>query len=180
VTGSRSIVLVGLMGSGKSTTGRALAGALRLPFVDNDELLQAREGRSAAALAAASGPEGVHRAEAAVARDALADPTPRVVALAASAVDDAGVRRALRDHDVVWLRATPATVGQRLAGHRGHRPSAADLGETLAAQAQRRAEAFADVASVVVDVDDRGVDDVVRRVLDGLRISSSPSDGPAG
>jgi shikimate kinase len=162
--GTRPIVLVGLMGAGKTTVGRALARTLGVPFVDNDEMLKARRERVAREIAAHDGPGALHRAEAAVAREALADPTPRVIALPASVADDEDLLAELRRHDVVWLRAPAATLQARVRGHRGHRPSAADLGETLEQQSQRRAGAFAAAASRIVDVDGRTPDDVVDEI----------------
>jgi shikimate kinase len=166
--GARPVVIVGLMGAGKTTVGRALAGVLGVPFVDNDELLEAREGRTAAQLAADEGPEALHRAEADVARDALDDPTPRVVALAASVADDRELVERLRDHDVVWLRAEPATLRRRTTSP-SHRPRASVLGETLAEQAARRAEALALVASTVIDVDGRTPEALVAEII-GQRV----------
>src|SRR5262249_45956694 len=92
----RHVVLVGLMGSGKSTVGHALARRLGRPFVDNDEALEARSGRSARAIADADGADALHRLEAQALVDALARPEPAVVAMAASVVEHPGTADALR------------------------------------------------------------------------------------
>ena len=55
------IVLVGFMGSGKSTVGRALASTLGLPFADTDALIEKREGRTIAEIFQ-SGEDSVPRA----------------------------------------------------------------------------------------------------------------------
>jgi shikimate kinase len=167
--GVRPVVVIGLMGAGKSTVGRALARAWGVPFVDNDELLRARDGRTARAIAADDGVAALHRAEAAVARSALMDPTPRVVTLAASVADDVSVLDELRGRDVVWLRASPSTLHARVDGRAAHRPSAHDLGETVEQQAARRAAAFGSVARVVVDVDDRQPAAIVEEITAALQ-----------
>ena len=52
------IVLVGFMGAGKSTVGRALADRLGLPFLDSDTVIEERAGRSIAQIFAAEGEAG--------------------------------------------------------------------------------------------------------------------------
>jgi shikimate kinase len=164
--GARPTVLVGLMGSGKTTVGRALATALAVPFLDNDTMLDAACGSTAASIVAGSGVEALHAAEAAVARSALDHGGPAVVALAASVADDPAVVDALRasEHHVVWLRAAPATLERRIAPL-SHRPRAAALGESIAEQAARRAASFGAVADQVLDVDGRSPADLVAAIL---------------
>src|SRR5689334_14413518 len=72
MTEARHVVLMGLMGSGKSTVGRPLAARLDRPFVDNDDRLAARTGQTAREVAAAEGADALHAREAAVLVDALA------------------------------------------------------------------------------------------------------------
>ena len=63
MTRPRHVVLVGLMGAGKTTVGVPLARALGRPYRDNDSELERRTGRTAHDLAAAEGMDGLHRAE---------------------------------------------------------------------------------------------------------------------
>src|SRR4029079_5278826 len=96
------------------------------PYVDSDELLEQRAGRSARALADEHGVDAMHDAEAAVVLDALDAGTPSVIGAAASVVLSGVLRERLRDHDVVWLWAEPHRLAARLAARarptEGHRP----------------------------------------------------------
>src|SRR5687767_9702466 len=111
---ARHIVVVGLMGSGKSTVGRALAEHLGLAFLDNDELLEARCGRTAAEVQDAGGRAELHRLEAEVLCEALARPQPCVVTAAASVVEDDAALARLEHHQVVWLRASDEVLIARV------------------------------------------------------------------
>jgi peptidoglycan/LPS O-acetylase OafA/YrhL/shikimate kinase len=149
------VVLIGLMGAGKTTVGRALAARRGRSFVDGDEQLAARTGRSARELWDAEGEAAVRAAERAVLLDALAGPGPDVIAAAAGTIEDAEVRAALgaADVQVVWLRVRPATAAARV-GAGDHRPLIdADPGALLERQASGRAPLFAAVADVVLDVE---------------------------
>ena len=162
----RHVVLVGLMGAGKTTVGERLARDLGVPFVDGDAALRGATGRDAATIAAADGVPALVALEARVLLDALAAPGPSVVAAAASVVDDPGCRRALREPGiaVVRLRARPRTLAARhaTAGHR--RPLGPDLVAGFAAQSRARAARFAAVRPLItIDVDDREVEVVAGR-----------------
>jgi shikimate kinase len=183
----RHIVLLGLMGAGKSTVGRALAARVGRDFVDNDTELVRRRGSTAAAIAAELGPGALHDAEAATARAMLRAAPSAVVALAASTVDDAVVRAELGRHAVVWLRAEPATLTARIRAQgevpgRG-RPSAAALRVSAEQQHAARSSRLAEAADVVVDVDGRAVDAVVEDICARLARAGAlswPDDrGPA-
>jgi shikimate kinase len=161
------IVLVGMMGSGKSSVGRALAEETGWPFHDNDALLERATGRTARELSGRGEP-ALRAAESSALREGLRMPEPSIVASAAGVVLDAADRARLADEPaVVWLRARPGTLAQRLAGSDDdHRPwldgdPAAWLRETDAI----RAPHFAAVADLVVDVDEADPETIAQRIL---------------
>jgi shikimate kinase len=154
VPSPRHIVLIGLMASGKTTVGTALAARLHRPFVDNDAVLEARTGRSAREIAAAEGADVLHRDEAEALVDALASPLPAVVAAAAAAPVEPDAAEALRHHTVVYLRATPEALAARLRGVSAddHRPFVDDNpSAVLAAQFAARDEPYRALATLIVD-----------------------------
>lgn len=84
----RAVFLIGFMGAGKTSVGRALARRLRWRFVDLDDRIEARAGRSIAAIFAESGEEAFRQAETAALRDLLGElhvERPAVVALGGGA-----------------------------------------------------------------------------------------------
>ncbi len=171
------MVLVGLMGSGKSTVGALLATQLDLPFLDGDALLEATAGRTAADLLALAGEEALHRAECAILQETLARPEESVIAAAAAVVDDPACRAALRGPGVAvaWLRADAGTLGTRFrAGSSGagaHRPAYGDDPEAfLATQARHRAARFA-ACRPIVAVDTGALDPraAAARIVEALR-----------
>jgi shikimate kinase len=176
----RHVVLVGLMGAGKSTVGEGLARDLGVTFVDGDVGLTALTGRDAATIAAEDGVPTLVALEARVLLDALAASGPSVVAAAASVVDDPGCRRALRAPGiaVVRLRARPHTLAARHATAAHRRPLGADLVAGFATQSRARAARFAAVRPLItIDVDGLSVPEVVVRARDA--VTGKHAAGPA-
>jgi shikimate kinase len=167
---TRHIVFVGAMGTGKTTIGRPVAAALGRAFVDNDELLERTTGSTAAELAARDGADALHRVEATTVLDALHAQPPAVIAAAASTIEDAAVRSALRDVAwVAWLRADPATLVARMPGSTARPFAGADPDRLVTEQAQRRDGRFAEVADAEFRTDREAPDQVVSDVLGAIR-----------
>jgi shikimate kinase len=112
------------MGSGKTTIGTRLAKRLGRPFVDNDEALQRRTGRTAREISMEDGLDALHAAEVDTLLRALADPQPSVVGAAAAAAVEPEIAAALEGAYVVYLRAEPAVLQARVAAGTpdNHRP----------------------------------------------------------
>src|SRR6202011_1604736 len=108
-------VLVGLPGSGKSTIGRRLARALGVTFVDTDAAIEAKTGRSIAALFATDGGQAVRQVADEVIRAALAEHAG-VLALGGGAITSPGVRDALAGHTVIYLEISATEGGRRTSG----------------------------------------------------------------
>lgn len=164
---SRHVVLVGLMGSGKTTVGRRLAAELGRPFVDSDEVVEARTGRTVREIWHDDGEPAYRLLERSALMNALGDPTPSVIAAAGGVVLSADNRRALAaaDATVVWLRADPTVLVAR-ATRGTHRPLLDDdPAGTLQRMSDDRDPLYTEVADDVVDVDDRSVDEVVSAVM---------------
>ncbi len=161
------VVLVGMMGAGKSAVGRRVAARLVRPFSDSDTVVEDRTGRTVGEIWRHDGEEAFRTLEAEALRGALADPTPSVIAAAGGTVLDPRNRSALADSDavVIWLRADPATLLGRVR-HGDHRPLLDDDAEgTLRRLSDERLALYDEVAHAVIDVDDLDLDEVARQVL---------------
>ncbi len=135
----RTIALVGLMGVGKTSLGKRLAGALGLPFVDADAEIEAAAGRSVADIFEAFGEDGFRDGERRVIARLLSGP-PVVLATGGGAFAQPQTRDLLLEGAlVVWLKADLATLAARVA-RKTHRPLLVgkDPMEVLAAQAAAR------------------------------------------
>lgn len=98
------IVLVGFMGAGKSTVGRLLAHRIGLPFVDADDVICARAGRSIPEIFETSGEAAFRRLESEVVAELLNADGDAVVALGGGALGDANARSLLADATVVHMQ----------------------------------------------------------------------------
>ncbi|MET1001521.1 MAG: shikimate kinase [Acidimicrobiia bacterium] len=165
----RHVVLVGLMGSGKSSIGRPLARRVGREYLDNDDVLELRTGHTAREIASDRGLDALHEEEANAFREMLADPKPAVIGAAASVVVDPGIRDLLREHDVVWLDTDLDHLARRVdAGD--HRPFLGDdRRAALQAQWDARAPFYREVASLVVhpdrEDDERIVDEIAQALI---------------
>ena len=164
------ILLVGMMGAGKSSVGKLLADRLGRPFFDVDAWIEDEEGVSISNLFETRGEAAFRTLEAKVLTSFLANPVASVLSVGGGAVTEAGSRSAMNDQQhVVWLRATDATLSSRV-GNGSDRPLLAgkDTAAELARLSADRLPMYTEVADVIVDVDDLGLDDVVDRVVAAL------------
>src|SRR5256885_1272474 len=164
------VILIGMMGAGKSTVGRMLARHTGWPFLDNDALLLELVGKTPRALLAEDGEEKLRASESAALRMGLRSPVPSIVAAAGGVILDPVNRRDLQaDAVVIWLKANEATVGRRAMGA-AHRPwlDTGGAGWIRAAIAERN-PLYASVADLTVEVDRSSSKKVAREILDWLR-----------
>ena len=119
--GQRSVVLVGLMGCGKSAIGRRLAAKLALPFVDADEEIEKAAGKSIEDIFADHGEPYFREGERKVLSRLLRS-GPQVLATGGGAFMNEETRAAIAEHGIsVWLRAELPLLVRRV-GKRGNRP----------------------------------------------------------
>jgi len=159
------ILLVGMMGAGKTTVGRGLAQRFGWPYLDSDEEVRRRSGKTVPQIFAEDGEAAFRVQEAAVLAEACNSDHPVIVSVAGGAVLDPENRKLITSSGlVVWLRASLTTLTHRVGDGRT-RPL---LGDDPAAALRRlypeRAALYGQVASVVIDVDDQPTDRVVELV----------------
>ncbi len=145
----RSLVLVGPMGSGKSSIGRRIAAYFELPFVDVDHEIERQTGARIPLIFECEGEAGFRARERAVLQSLLDGP-PRIIATGGGAVLDAGNRAAMRAHGlVIHLHADVDQQLARLARDRS-RPLLAggDREAVLRALAAERAPLYAEAAEL--------------------------------
>jgi len=117
----RPVVLVGLMGAGKTTVGRRLAAALRVPFRDADEEIEKAAGMSIADIFGARGEAEFRRGERRVIERLLSE-GPHVLATGGGAFMNASTRKLIKRRAIsVWLRADLDLTVER-ATRRNTRP----------------------------------------------------------
>ncbi len=151
--GSRSIVLVGMMGVGKSSIGRRLAARLGVPFVDADTEIEKAAGMSIADIFAGHGEADFRSGEARVIARLL-DGGPQVLATGGGAVMNADTRAAIKAKGVsIWLSAEFDVLLRRINKRKNDRPMlqtadpAATLRELLVAREPIYAQADITVQS---------------------------------
>mgnify|MGYP000013173376 CR=1 FL=1 len=165
----RTLVLVGLMGAGKSTVGRRLATRLGVPFVDADHEIETAAGETIPEIFARHGEtvfrDGERRV---IAR--LLDGPPHVLATGGGAFMDPDTRAAIKARATsIWLRAELDVLVRR-CGKRGNRPllNQGDARETLARLKAVRDPVYAE-ADLAVDSGDGPHEAVVEHILHILK-----------
>ena len=158
------IVLVGFMGAGKTTVGRALAARLGLPFVDSDQAIERSLGLSIPDIFEGYGEAGFRDIEARTIAALLEGPDA-VIALGGGAVTTPQTREALRGHTVVHLAISLEDALARVGGDAG-RPVLRS--PNLAAIFEARADLYQEVATLTVSAA-RPARQVAREIVARLR-----------
>lgn len=162
------VALVGLMASGKSAVGQALADELGVPLVDVDDAIQARTGRSVRDLWLEGGEAAYRPLERDVVLQALA-PGHRCVLAAPGgvAVDPVAAEAVAQPHvAVVYLRAEPRTLAERIRVDPQERPLVGgDPEAVLADQLRARDDRYRAMAHRVEEIADRDASDIAAAIL---------------
>lgn len=167
--GRRSIVLVGMMGAGKSSVGRKLAGKLALAFVDADTEIETAAGMSIPDIFETRGEAEFRTGEARVIARLL-EAGPQVLATGGGAFINPDTRAAIRDKGIsVWLRADFDVLMKRIK-RRSDRPmlKTDDPAATLRTLIEQRYPVYAE-ADITVDSRDVLHEVIVDEILHALR-----------
>lgn len=178
--GSRALVLIGMMGAGKSSIGRKLAQRLNLPFVDADTEIERAAGMSINDIFAKHG-EPYFRAGEARVIARLLDGGPQVLATGGGAFMNPQSREAIRAKGVsIWLKADHEVLMKRIK-RRNDRPllKTDDPGDTLRRLMQERDPVYAE-ADVVVHSRDVPHDVIIAEIVAAVAPRIGADTLPAG
>jgi 3-dehydroquinate synthase len=165
-----NIFLVGLMGSGKTTIGRALAKRLNLRFLDADQEIEARTGATIPLIFEIEGEASFREREADVIAELTALPGI-VLATGGGAVLNEQSRRYLHERGtVVYLRASVSSILQRTS-HDRSRPllQTADPRAKIEELSRQRAPLYQEVAHITIETGRPNVQTVVQAILNQLQ-----------
>ena len=182
--GRRSIVLVGMMGVGKSSVGRRLAARLGIPFADADTEIEKAAGMSIADIFARHGEADFRSGEARVIARLL-ESGPQVLATGGGAFMNVKTRDAIRAKGVsIWLKAEFEVLLRRISKRRNERPllQTDDPAETLRTLLAEREPIYAQADLTVHSRDvshDAIIADIMTALASNLHVTVSPP-GKAG
>jgi shikimate kinase len=160
-----NIALVGFMGAGKSSAGRLVAEQLHFEFLDTDELIQARTGRTIAEIFAGSGEPAFRELE----RDVVGELASRkrtVISTGGGLPTNPANLAALKEHAlVVCLWASPERIWERVR-NQSHRPllQDADPQRKIRELLELRAP-FYRQADVLINTDGRSAREVAQQII---------------
>ncbi len=167
----RNIVLIGMMGAGKTTVGRLLAQALGRPFVDTDQTIESEQNQTIAQIFASQG-ESHFRALERCAVQTISDHPRRVIAVGGGAVlDPANVSILRRGGDLVWLDAPVATLVANVGtdAEFQKRPllnRSAEPVEELRRRRDERLDVYHNAADHVVDTEGKSPQVLAKEILE--------------
>lgn len=166
------LTLSGFMGSGKSSTARALAARTGWPSLDLDEVVGKKEGCSIPEIFARGGEKSFRNAERRCLEDLLAGEDHRagnlILALGGGTLTTPKCRTLIRRHACnIYLRASRETLLGNLAGTQGERPllDGAPLSERIDTLLSSRSGLYEAAADHIVDIDGLSPDAVAERIL---------------
>lgn len=164
----KPVVLIGMMGTGKSQLGRDLAKATGLPFFDTDQEIEIAAGMSVAEYFAKYGEDAFRSGEFKV-LERLLDGRPKIIAGGGGIVLLPQTRALLRERSVaVWLTASPSTLAKRCAGN-NKRPllQNGDPQTILSTLLEKRAALYEETARFSVSTE-RVDDNALNAIMEGV------------
>lgn len=170
------IVLVGLMGSGKTTVGKRVAQELGYVFADSDELIAQRSGKTVREIFSEQGEPAFREIETEVIREVLCSGTSNVVLATGGGVVLSETNRHLLEDAatrVIWLQASVYDLVTRTKSGVGRPLLDGNAEQTLHALSEQRDSLYQEVADVQIDTRGKSVAKVCSLVIDAVRSSNS-------
>jgi shikimate kinase len=176
--GQNSLVLIGLMGAGKSAVGRRLAASLNLPFTDADSEIEAAAGQSIAEIFAEHGEAYFRTGERKVIARLLEN-GPQVLATGGGAYMDPETRAAVKEHGIsIWLKASLRVLMKRV-GRRDNRPLLqVDNPETVMKKLMAERDPVYAEADITVESKEAPHEVMVGSIIDALTARLQAADAP--
>jgi shikimate kinase len=163
------IVLVGFMGTGKSTVSRLLSGMLEWPRIDGDEEIERREGKAISAIFAESGETHFRTIETQTLQALLEANEPAIIATGGGAVlSPYNCELMLQKAFVVALKASPDHIIARVKSDTTRPLLQGDIRERVETLLEQRKDAY-DFAHLVLDTTGRTAEEVASAIAQELR-----------
>ncbi len=172
--GDRTVVLIGMRGSGKTAVGRVLASLLGGEHVDTDDRVGERAGRSIAQIFEAEGESGFRRREREVIAEVVHDP-PAVVSVGGGAIlDETNVRKLQSAGMIVWLTAPVERLWERIQNDTGTGDTRPALTDRLGADELRqlldeREPRYRNAADITIDTSHKEPSAIAEQIVEQLR-----------
>jgi shikimate kinase len=159
------IILIGAMGSGKTTVGSALASHLNIPFRDTDEMIVAQTGREISDIFIEDGEAEFRALEKIILRTALLE-DGAVLSLGGGACVTLDAQSALRASGafIFYLKISLSQVSSRVGFNQGRPLLMGNPRAQWQNLMNERAPIYEGLAHYIVDVDNRGVEDLVQEI----------------
>lgn len=171
------VLLIGMMGAGKSTTGKLLSERLGWPYLDSDDEIERQTGKTVPEIWKAEGEPAFRAEEARVLAQACTTDGPSVVSVAGGAILDPDNRARIRRAGlIVWLRADVSTLARRVGAGAGRPLLEGGAAQALARLYEQRAPIYSELADLVFDVDRMAPPQVVDEIVAALKERGAPSD----
>jgi shikimate kinase len=164
----KNYILIGFMGSGKSTVGVRLSYKLKMPYIDTDRFIEKREGRKIQQIFSEDGESEFRMIETECIRDIAATRKGYVISTGGGTPLRAENRELLRRMGyIVYLRCRPETVYRRI-GDDSSRPllQTVDPMESIRSLMAERESIYMKIADIVIDTDDMLTDEIAEEIIE--------------
>ena len=166
-----NIILIGPMGSGKSTIGRLIAKKLNKEFIDTDEVLELRTGVSVSTIFEIEGESGFRERESKLVEE-LRDTHEAVIATGGGLILDPKNRQTINEIGfIIYLKAEIQILCERLTGSKG-RPllDSGDLESKITKIMKERHSIYIQCANLVIETGVIGVNDMVNEIIKSVQL----------
>ena len=165
-----NIILIGYRCSGKTSVGKRLARELGRLFVDTDDWLKEKAGRSISNIVEDDGWEGFRQLEREVIQEVCSRDNTVIATGGGAILDPANVAAMQRNGRVVWLKVSPQKVKQRMARDENTddlRPSLTSKGlyDEIVDVLKEREPLYEQAMDLVIDTDHKTIDEIVHKVF---------------
>jgi 3-dehydroquinate dehydratase-2 len=167
----KNIILIGFMGSGKTTLGLKLSYRMKMPVEDTDKLIEQREGKTISDIFKDEGEEYFRDKETELLEEISTRSYARIISVGGGTPVKRENRELLKKcGTVVYLRVKPETVYERLKNDTTRPLLACDdplsrIRELL----DSRSGAYEESADIIVDVDDKSNEEILKKIMDGIK-----------